>query len=356
MATNDPASTALQPRPHHYRFVYRWMPAFVFGDPRSAAICRSTKEQLLVMWRIAGEHYAPDAIEPSDGLDAELLPFGTEADLLLITLPPPRFATEAYYVGIVTPRPHNKETIRFFVLSHSDANMNAGMAPGCIREITSDGKNFRSMDFVTATKYDFIVAMQKLCGDQASGSFCVVPATRKSVPAASILPVQLPSRAFFLDKIVSILTRDKTYAWLNGVDHGCVEALHELCDDVHRSLLGGPLFDYAKEDWDRAIERFGFDQKYVHYAARSKRVGMLTAFTAEGALRHGEVILGLAHAVVHNREKGSLATKISHPSSGIKESFQRVGIAFLELIDSRFDNSQPLPWDRTFPLESLRTL
>ncbi|TSA31263.1 MAG: hypothetical protein D4R65_11440 [Verrucomicrobiaceae bacterium] len=129
---------------------------------------------------IAGQELAPDAMQPPDGLDSELFPFTPGTDLLIITMPAPQHSTEAYYIGIVAPHPHDEKTIRYFVLSHSDANKNAGMAPGCIRELTSDGKNFRSMDFVKPTKIDFIMAMRVLCGDKPSGSFCIVPPRRCS--------------------------------------------------------------------------------------------------------------------------------------------------------------------------------
>jgi len=147
----------------------------IFGSPISASACRSTKEQLLEMWILAGQTLAPDAMLSSDGLDSELLPFTPDTSLLIITMPAPQHSTEAYYIGIVWPNIHEEKTIRCFVLSHSDASKNAGMPPGCIRELTSDGKNLRSMDFVKPTKYEFIVAMRLLCEEKPNGSFCVVP-------------------------------------------------------------------------------------------------------------------------------------------------------------------------------------
>src|SRR5437868_9255626 len=47
--------TASSPRPHHYGFAYRWMPMLVFDSPLSRAVCRSTKEQLLKSWALAGQ-------------------------------------------------------------------------------------------------------------------------------------------------------------------------------------------------------------------------------------------------------------------------------------------------------------
>lgn len=168
--------TASSPRPHHYRFAYRWMPMLVFGSPLSREACHSTKQQLLQSWTIAGQEMAKGDIDSPNGLDAEVLPFTPEADLLLITMPTPRRNTEAYFIGIISPRPHDVKRIRYFILSHSNANeLHGGGSEGCIREITADGKNFRAKDFVEPFKDDFIAAIRELCKSEAQGWSCVHP-------------------------------------------------------------------------------------------------------------------------------------------------------------------------------------
>jgi hypothetical protein len=167
---------------------------------------------------------------------------------------------------------------------------------------------------------------------------------------------KMPDKSSFLNASVSILEENPDYSWLRRVSPESVKSLHKLCDEVHQSLLGGPLFEFQKSDWKRAIEIEEIDQIYLQYAERSERVGMLTVLTSEGILRHCEVLLGLVHATVHNREKRSFLTRLFNTSGELEKSSRRVGFAFLELVDTRFRNSQSLPWDPDFPLEILNGL
>lgn len=167
----------------------------------------------------------------------------------------------------------------------------------------------------------------------------------------------MQDNASFLKNSADVLAENSDYSWLSSISPECIENLHKLCDEVHQSLLGGPLFSYEKSDWERAIERFGIDRMHIRYAQRSELAGMLTVQTAEGVHRHCEVLLGLTHAVVHNSDKGSFLTKMFYdPSDGIEENCKRVRLAFLELVDTRYRNSHPLPWDRNFPLAILNAI
>lgn len=177
-----------------------------------------------------------------------------------------------------------------------------------------------------------------------------------SLSQPSLIKTDMSGKVSFLRASVSILARNTDYAWLSRVSPASVESLHQLCDEVHRSLLGGPLFGYRKSDWSRAIENEGIDPKYVEYANRSERAGMLTVLTADGTLRHCDVLLGVAHSAVHNRAKGSFVARVFHPSAGLDENCKRVGFAFLELVDARSQSSQSLPWDPNFPLGILKEL
>ena len=167
----------------------------------------------------------------------------------------------------------------------------------------------------------------------------------------------MPDKAPLLRDSVSLLAENSDYAWLSSVSPECVESLHQFCDEVHQSVLGGPNFSYQKSDLERAIESFGIDAMHNPYAERSRRAGMLTVLTSEGVHRHCEVLLGLTYAVVHNRDKGSFLGKMFFdPSDGLEENCHRVSGAFLELVDRRYRDSQSLPWDPSFPLEILKTL
>lgn len=128
---------------------------------------------MLQLWHIAGREVPAVDKDSPNGLDAELLPFAPGVDLLLITMPMPRRCTEAYFIGIVSPTAHNVQKIRYFVLSHSDADETHGPAEGCIREITADGRNFRSKDFVEPFKPDFITGVRELYNHQPGGWSCV---------------------------------------------------------------------------------------------------------------------------------------------------------------------------------------
>ena len=162
------------PRQHHYKFAYDWMPTWVFGSEFSHSVCRSTKQQLLQSWAIAGKALADGDLDPPTGLDAELCPFGSDTDLLLITMPAPRRNTEAYFIGIVFPRKHDVSRIRYFILSHSDANERYGPSgsEGCIRELTADGTNYRAKDFIEPFKRDFLAAMLELCSKPPGATAC----------------------------------------------------------------------------------------------------------------------------------------------------------------------------------------
>jgi hypothetical protein len=155
---------------------------------------------------------------------------------------------------------------------------------------------------------------------------------------------------------VSILEENPDYSSLRRVSPKSIKSLHDLCDETHQSLLGGPLFEFQKSDWKRAMEIEGINQIYLRYAERSERAGMLTVLTSEGILRHCEVLLALVYSTLHNRDKGSFLTRLFNPSAEFEKSSRRVGFAFLKLIDMRFTNSQSLPWDPDFPLEILKKL
>jgi hypothetical protein len=166
----------------------------------------------------------------------------------------------------------------------------------------------------------------------------------------------MPANTSFLNASVSILEENPDYSSLRRASPKSIKSLHELCDETHQSLLGGPLFEFQKSDWKRAMEIEGIDPIYLQYAERSERAGMLTVLTSEGIHRHCDVLLRLVYATLHNREQGSFLTRLLNASAQLEKSARRVGFAFLELVDTRFRNSQSLPWDRDFPLEILKKL
>ncbi len=151
----------------------------------------------------------------------------------------------------------------------------------------------------------------------------------------------MPDKASFLGHSASVLAENSDYSWLSSVSPESVEGLHKLCDEVYQSLLCGPQSAYQN----------------VQYAERSKRAGMLTVLTSVGVQRHCDVLLGLIHAVVHHRDQGSLVSRMFFDASdGIEGNCERVSLAFLELVDTRYRESQSLPWDPSFPIEVLKTL
>jgi hypothetical protein len=115
----------------------------------------------------------------------------------------------------------------------------------------------------------------------------------------------MPDNASFLNASVRVPEENPDYSSLRRVSPKSIKSLPDLCDETHQSLLGGPLFEFRKSDWKRAMEIVGIDQIYLQYAERSERAGMLTVLTSEGILRHCEVLLALVCATLRNTEKGS---------------------------------------------------
>ena len=93
-----------QPRPHHYAFAHRELPRACreFGADLVAAAEAGTLD-LVRVWRGVGEGFPPEDRLPPDGLwwRHRETPLG---GAVLVGLPAPQRAAEAYYVLLLPPR------------------------------------------------------------------------------------------------------------------------------------------------------------------------------------------------------------------------------------------------------------
>jgi hypothetical protein len=93
-----------KPRPHHYQFAHRALPA-ISRNPQVdlAALARSGRLNgaLRATWTAVGERLQePDRLS-GDGLHGELADLAGE-QAIVVTLPPARHATEAFF-AVITP-------------------------------------------------------------------------------------------------------------------------------------------------------------------------------------------------------------------------------------------------------------
>ncbi|MDO9456219.1 hypothetical protein [Nocardioides sp.] len=92
----EPTGRPPEPRPHHYAFAHRVLPALAGHEPGRAAQAL-TADPLLVLrwWRRAGEDLLPDLRLPEAGLVAEV-----RRPWVLVRLPEPVGATECRAVAL----------------------------------------------------------------------------------------------------------------------------------------------------------------------------------------------------------------------------------------------------------------
>lgn len=146
------------------------------------------------------------------------------------------------------------------------------------------------------------------------------------------------------------------YAFLRKHARSAVESLHDLVDELHQTLSGGPLMMYRPEDWDLAIKHDNIDPRHRRMGQRARNNGMLSVTTDKGMQRHYDIVRGLVYATVHNRVLPSAFVRFLSRASGIKENSVRVGFDFLESTNERLEKVLPLPWDPDYPLEIIRSL
>lgn len=163
-----------------YHFAYTVLPRLLtVPDFVASLLTGDPNSHMALAWRIAEKNYAEGDAVPAIGLAGELLPFDDYQALLLVTLPAPCRVTEGYFAAAVIPTAESDGTrnpVRYFVLSHSDANKLHGGKAGCIREIVVDENgysNHRVDDPVEPTKGDFITAVRGLCETAPSSAVVI---------------------------------------------------------------------------------------------------------------------------------------------------------------------------------------
>jgi hypothetical protein len=108
------------PRPHHYAFAHRVLPALFLDDPDdflSVMLGPSGPSLVAELWSRVGEREAPDAILPSNGLCAEEISCDGRTGAL-ITLPEARGMAEAHFIVLLGPSVDDEP--RFFVLEKTE--------------------------------------------------------------------------------------------------------------------------------------------------------------------------------------------------------------------------------------------
>jgi TPR repeat protein len=137
------------PRLHHYQFAYRALPGLAFADAFvPLGFGHDTpKGSLVKFWKHVGSQFAENERVSDASLLAHDAPFGTDYVILLITMPAPLRATEAYFVAIIYPKSwfndadqENKEPdLRYFILEKSDVPGAGGISGGTLRILTKTG-------------------------------------------------------------------------------------------------------------------------------------------------------------------------------------------------------------------------
>ncbi len=94
-----------EPRPHHYIFAHRVLPALFLNDPPKFIETISAGQDNFVhwLWKRVGEkevQNASDRIAPN-GLSCAIMRAEDNATVAIVTLPPPEGMTEAYFVALV---------------------------------------------------------------------------------------------------------------------------------------------------------------------------------------------------------------------------------------------------------------
>jgi hypothetical protein len=107
-----------RPRPHHYVFAHRELPAiarrFAGSMPEQARSGRMDAA-LGRGWDHVGDRLPPGDRLPREGLAASLHGAGAGSQVVLVTMPQPAHAAEAYFAAIVVD---GGQLARYFVLEH----------------------------------------------------------------------------------------------------------------------------------------------------------------------------------------------------------------------------------------------
>ena len=102
------------PRPHHYEFAHRALPAVAARFAADVAAWRTGDLDGLLrhLWAEAGERLPePDRLDP-DGLRGEVVEVAGH-DAILVTLPPATSTAEAHFVALVAAAPPRVVTLEY---------------------------------------------------------------------------------------------------------------------------------------------------------------------------------------------------------------------------------------------------
>ena len=111
------------PRLHHYMFAHKGIPSLFFYDPEKFLSILSVHADTFLrdFWNKVGESLDKTELVASEGLACEVRKIVNGDVGALITLPPPKRITEAYFVApVYRPQELSKnERSRFFTLEYN---------------------------------------------------------------------------------------------------------------------------------------------------------------------------------------------------------------------------------------------
>ena len=149
-----------KPRPHHYEFAHRALPAIAFSprvDLAALAEAARLDSALHATWAAAGERCAAADRLPDDGLHAELVEAAGKP-AVLVTFPAANHAAEAFFAVIAPVDP--PESRRYLTLEFS-WDVVSGIPTTVIGEWRA-GSHFNLGPGPEAAKSAFLANMQRL--------------------------------------------------------------------------------------------------------------------------------------------------------------------------------------------------
>lgn len=151
-----------KPRPHHYEFAHRALPAMAAGLGREiidVALAGNLDVGLHSTWTMLGKRLSPGNRLPPDGLTGTGVSL-EQSDLVVITFPPAERIAEAHFAAVVISR--DQTAVRYFTLE-----LSRGESGGIVTSIGewADGRHVHHGTGPAPDLGAFVAALAELLGE-----------------------------------------------------------------------------------------------------------------------------------------------------------------------------------------------